>query len=98
MLKTIQDGATRKRMHTPPKEAGKNAKSCLFSKDNEGLVLSMDDKAYLRPGTDVGVRDTKSGKIYDVSDEDKQRQLPQHYFSTPQVHITPSSLRFMTRH
>ena len=69
----------------------KNAKSCLFSKDNEGLVLSMDDKAYLRPGTDAGVPDTKSGKIYDVSDEDKQTKLPQ-------VHISPSSFCFMTGH
>ena len=58
----------------------------------------MDDKAHLRPGTDVGVHDTKSGKIYDFSDKDKQRKLPQHDFSTPQVHITPSSFRFMTGH
>lgn len=76
----------------------KNAKCSLFSKDNDGLVLSMDDKAYLRPGTDVGARNTKSGKIYDVSDQEMQRKLPQHDFSVPQVHITPSSFRFMTGH
>ena len=76
----------------------KNAKSSMFLNGNESLVLSMDDKAYLRPGTDVGVRDTKSGKIYDVSDEEKSRKLPQHDFSTPEVHITPSSFRFMTGH
>ena len=71
----------------------KNAKLSLFDKD--GLVLSMDDKAYLRPGTDVGVRNVKAGRIY-VSDPEKQRKLPQHDFSNPQVHITPSSFRFMT--
>ena len=76
----------------------KNAKTSLYSKGNESLVLSMDDKAYLHPGTDVGVCDTKSGKIYDVSNKEKSRKLPQHNFSTPEVHITPSSFRFMTRH
>ncbi|CAB4020881.1 RNA-directed DNA polymerase from transposon X-element, partial [Paramuricea clavata] len=29
----------------------KNAKCSLFSNDDKGLILSMDDKAYLRPGT-----------------------------------------------
>ena len=56
----------------------------------------MDDKAYLRPGTDVGMRDAKSEvKIYDVSDKEKQRKLPQQDFSNPQVHITTSSFRIM---
>ena len=58
----------------------------------------MDDKAYLRPGTDVGMRDLKAGRIYDVSDPEKQRKLPQHDFSNPQVHVTPSSFRFMAGH
>ncbi len=73
-----------------------NAHTCsLFSRDDKGLILSMDDKAYLRPGTDVGMRNAKSGKIYDVSDKEKQRKLPQQDFSNPQVHITPSSFRIM---
>lgn len=78
----------------------KNAKLSIFEKEGEkeGLVISMDDKAYLRPGTDVGMRDVKSGRIYDVADEEKQRKLPQHDFSIPQVHITPSSFRFMVGH
>ena len=33
-----------------------------------------------------------------VADEEKQRKLPQHDFSIPQVHITPSSFRFMVGH
>ena len=74
----------------------KNAKSDLFSK--VGLVVSMNDKVYLRPGTDVGFRNTRAGKIYDVSDKEKSRKLPQHDFSTPEVHVTPSSFRVMTGH
>ena len=57
----------------------------------------MDDKAYLCTGTDVGILATKSGKIYVVYDHEKQRKLPQHDFSTPEVHII-SSFRFMTGH
>jgi len=33
------------------------------------FFTSMDDKAYLRPGTDVGMRDVKTGRINDVADE-----------------------------
>ena len=62
------------------------------------LVLSMDDKAYLCLGTDVGFPATKSEKIYDVYDHEKQRKPPQHDFSTPEVDIIPSSFRFMTGH
>ena len=78
----------------------KNAKLSIFEKEGEkdGLVISVDDKAYLRPGTDVGMRDVKTGRIYDVADEEKQRKLPQHDFSIPQVHVTPSSFRFMVGH
>ena len=64
----------------------------------DNLVLSMDDKAYLCLGTDVGFLATKSEKIYDVYDNEKQRKPPQHNFSTPEVHIIPSSFRFMTGH
>ena len=58
----------------------------------------MDDKGYLRPGTDVGMRDVKTGRIYDVADEEKQRKLPQHDINIQQVHFTPSSFRFMVGH
>ena len=52
-------------MYTPPKEAHKKMPNpaCFQTK-----MMAMDDKAYLRPGTDVGFRATKSGKTYDVSD------------------------------
>ena len=90
--------ARTKEMYTPPKEADKNAKSCLFPNQNNSLVLTMDDKAFLCPGTDVGFLATKSGKIYDLYNHEKQRKPPQHDFSTPELHITPSSFRFMTGH
>lgn len=44
------------------------------------------------------MRDVKAGRIYDVSDPENQRKLPQHDFSNPQVHVTSSSFRFMAGH
>ncbi|XP_070542741.1 uncharacterized protein [Ptychodera flava] len=44
----------------------------------------------------VGARDVKTGVIYDVANQEKQKKLPQYDFSTPEVHITPASFRFMT--
>ena len=55
----------------------------------------MDDKAYLRPATDVGSRDSKTGAVYDVVDPNKRRELPQHYFNEPKVNQTPASFRFI---
>ena len=43
--------------------------------EKEGLVISMDDKAYLHPGTDVGMRDVKTTRICYVADEETQRKL-----------------------
>ncbi|CAG2257868.1 unnamed protein product [Mytilus edulis] len=60
------------------------------------LDISFDDKAYIRPGTDVGLRDTKAGKILTLTDESRQRKLPQHDFATPEVYQSPSSFRLMT--
>jgi len=62
------------------------------------LLISMDDKAYLRPGTDVGVRDTKAGVIYDACEPEKQKQLPQHDFNQAEVNQTPASFRFIRQH
>ena len=55
----------------------------------------MDDKAYLRPGTDVGARDSKAGVVFDVVDPNKRRELPQHDFNEPKVNQTPASFRFI---
>ncbi|CAB4032480.1 RNA-directed DNA polymerase from transposon X-element, partial [Paramuricea clavata] len=59
-------------------------------------MISFDDKAYIRPGSDLGARDVKKGVIYDVvSDPSKEKQLPQHDFSESKVYQTPSSFQFI---
>ena len=58
-------------------------------------MISFDDKAYIRPGSDVGARDVRKGVIYDVSDPSKEKQLPQNDFCEPKVYQTPSSFRFI---
>ncbi len=76
----------------------RNVKHDMFKpkNKNQSLIISFDDKAHLRPGTDVGVRDVKKGVIFDVADPQKQKQLPQHDFnSEPKVHQTHSSFRFI---
>lgn len=57
------------------------------------LLISMDSKGYLQPGTDVGVRDTKAGVVYDVCEPEKQKQLPQHDFNQ-----APASFQFIQQH
>ena len=78
----------------------RNAKLTMFAEDQKenSLLVSMDDKAYLRPGTDVGARDTKTGVIYDVSDPEEQKKLTQHDFNHPEVNQTPASFRFIRQH
>ncbi len=75
----------------------RNCKLDMFKAENKArsLMISFDDKAYIRPGTDVGARDVKKGVVYDVSDTSKQKQLPQHDFCEANVHQTPSSFRFI---
>ena len=75
----------------------RNVKHDMFKprNKNQSLFISFDDKAYLRPGTDVGVRDVKKGVTFDVTDPQKQKQLPQHDFSEPKVHQPPSPFRFI---
>ena len=58
----------------------------------------MDDKLYLRSGTDVGTRNTKAGVIYNVCDPNEQKQLPQHDFNVPQVNQTSASFRCIKKH
>ena len=46
----------------------------------------------------LSMRDVKTDVVHDQTDDAKQRKLPQHDFSIPQVHVTPSSFRFMAGH
>ena len=55
----------------------------------------MDDQAYLRPGTDVGSRDSKTSVVCDVVDPNKRLELPQHDFNEPKVNQTSASFRFI---
>ena len=75
------------------------AKLTMFGEGQKehSLLISM-DKAYLRPGADVGVRDTKAGVIYNVCEPEKQKQLPQHDFNQVEVNQTPASFRFIRQH
>lgn len=70
---------------TNKSSANNPAKSCLLARNNKGHELFMDGKAYLRPATDVEVRDIK------------HKMRPHHYFRT-QVRFTSSSFCYMTGH
>ena len=63
-----------------------NANLTMFAEEQKehSVFISMDDKAYLHPGTDVGARNTKAGVIYDTCDPKKQKQLPKHDFNIPE--------------
>ena len=53
----------------------------------------MDYKAYVRPGTSVGFRDTKRGGIFQPSDSDVARKLPKYDWVKEEVYVTPSTHR-----
>ena len=59
----------------------KNVKMALFS-ENAGevskfaLLHSMDDKAYLRPGTGEGFASVRNQKILTLADAPKAKKLP----------------------
>jgi hypothetical protein len=79
----------------------KLVKCDMFSKSSNlsenSLIISSDDKANLRPGTDVGVKGSRNKGILMPTEEEKARSLPQHDFYEPKVVITPSTFRFMTK-
>ena len=72
----------------------------MFAEDEKehSVFMSMDDKACLRPVTDMGAWNTKTGVIYDTCDPEKQKQLPQHDFNISKVNQTPASFRFIKQH
>ena len=59
------------------------------------MIVSMDDKAYLRPGTDVGAKGSRKQRIYTSTEQ--PCSLPQHDFSNSKLHTTPSSFRYMKK-
>ena len=64
--------------------------------ENFALDISMDDKAYLRPGKDVGFSNTRNTTILTNTEEAIKRKLPQHDFPEKEINQTPSSFRLMT--
>lgn len=78
----------------------RNAKHTMFGDHEKDhiLLISMDDKAYLRPGTDVGTRATKTGVIYGVIDPELEKNLRQHNFNHLEVNQTPAFFRFIKQH
>ena len=66
-------------------------------KDGQYMTVSIDDKAYLRPGTEFGVKGARNQVVYNNTDAQKAKALPQHAFSNPKLYVIPSSFRFMTK-
>ena len=61
------------------------------------LIKSMGDKAYVRPGTSVGLRDVKRGGIFQPCDSEVARKLPKYDWVNEEVYITPSIHRIFTK-
>ena len=61
------------------------------------FIKSVDDKAYVRPGTSVGFRDVKKMGIYQPTDNNAARKLPKYDWVNEQVYVTPSTHRIFTK-
>ena len=59
------------------------------------LMRSIDDKAYLCPGTSEGFRSIRSGRILIASAVEKMKKLPKYDWPVKAVYITPSTHRFL---
>jgi hypothetical protein len=80
----------------------KNVKMAMFSEkagdaNKYSLIHSIDDKAYLRPGTSEGFSSARNQKILTLSDASKARQLPKYDWPQKLVYQTPGSHRVMTK-
>jgi hypothetical protein len=61
------------------------------------LLHSIDDKAYIRPGTSEGFSSVRNQKILTLSDANKAKKLPKYHWPEKQVYQTPGSHRVMTK-
>lgn len=80
----------------------KNVKMALFSESagtskDYSIIHSMDDKAYLRPGTGEGFGGARKRKILTVAEVDKAKKLPKYDWPQQLVYQTPASHRIMTK-
>ena len=80
----------------------KYVKTTFYGKVNEEnrdwcFMSSQDDKAYIRPGTSEGFSNTKRGKIFTLTDEERSRKLPKYDWPEKLVFQTPASHRIFTK-
>ena len=61
------------------------------------FMRSMNDKAYLQPGTSEGVSNSRNQKILRLTDVEKARKLPKYDCSEKLVHQTPGAHRIFTK-
>ena len=80
----------------------KNVKLALFSEASNNpkelsVIHSMDDKAFLRPGTGEGFAGVRNKKNLTLSDVEKARKLPKYDWPEKLVYQTPTSHRVMEK-
>lgn len=80
----------------------KNVKFSFFGKENVEnshlcFMRSIDDKAYLRPGTSEGFQNTRNQKILTLTDVEKAKQLPKYDWPEKMIYQTPGSHRIFTK-
>ena len=61
------------------------------------FMRSIDDKAYLRPGSSEGFAKTRNLRILTLSAEEKARKLPKYDWLESKMYITPSTHRVFTQ-
>ena len=61
------------------------------------LLHSIDDKAYIRPGTSKGFSNARNQKTLTLSDVNKAKKLPKYDWPEKHVYQTPGSHRVMTK-
>ena len=78
----------------------KNIGDFFFSERTEAnrkyyLMRSIDDKAYLRPGTSEGFNSVKNKRILTPGASEKMRKLPKYDWPIKKVYQTPSTHRVL---
>ena len=61
------------------------------------FARSIDDKAYVRPGTSEGFEKTRNKRILTPSAEEKSRKLPKYDWPESKVYVTPSTHRLLSK-
>ena len=82
--------------------AHKNAVRRLFSRKvgderKYCFARSIDDKAYVRPGTTEGFGKTRNKRILTPSANERSRQLPKYDWPEKKVYVTPSTHRILSK-